>query len=98
MTCHQLLCWHVAWIIVSSIGKEEQCRHLNPALKCVASKYSGLYVQCRHLIPALNGCAARAQYTTTHPIVSESPGHTCIDNITTESSFDQQSYLGHLCT
>ena len=49
------------------------------------------YVQCRHLILALNVGAARAWYTTAHPIATHFPGHECTDDLTTERGFDTQA-------
>ena len=48
--------------------------------------------QCRHLISALNAWAARAEYTTASPIASRFPGQGCMDDVTTERSFDSQGY------
>ena len=48
-------------------------------------------IQCQHLIPALNAWAARAEYTTAHPIATQFPGHGCMYDLTTERSFDSQA-------
>ena len=37
--------------------------------------------QCRHLIHALNAWAAQTLYNTARPIVTQFPGHGCIDNL-----------------
>ena len=39
-----------------------------------------------HLIPAVN-----AQYTTVRPIATQFPGHGCLDDLTTERSFNSQA-------
>ena len=44
-------------------------------------------IQCRHLIPALNVLAAQ----TARPIATQFPGYGCMDDLTTERSFDLQA-------
>ena len=68
--------------------------HLLTYIKYIVKTTLG--VQCQHLFPALNGQAARRYYTTARPIAIQFPGHECIDNHTTEPSFDPQATcVGH---
>ena len=57
---------------------------LNKAKESVISRL----LQCRHSIPALNAWAAKAEYTTARLIATQSPGHRCMDDLTTGRSFD----------
>ena len=50
-------------------------------------------LQCQDLIPVLHEWAARASYTTASPVVTQFPGHTCMDRLSTERSVDSQASL-----
>ena len=50
-------------------------------------------VQTFNLIPTLNAWAARAPQTIARPIALQFPGHSCIDDLITELSFDSQAML-----
>ena len=56
-----------------------------------ASPICSLRSQYRHLIPALYAWAARASYTTARPIAIQFPKHGCMDDVSTERSFDSQA-------
>ena len=62
-------------------------RATNDMTRRVMIKPCGV-LRCRHLIPALNAWATRAFYTTPCPIVRQFSWHGCIDDLTTERSFD----------
>ena len=55
------------------------------------SKSKSLSLQCQHLIIALNSWPARAYYTTKRPTAILFTGHRCMDDLTTERSFDSQA-------
>ena len=55
-------------------------------------------LQCQHLIPAPNAWSVWAyMYTTARPIDTQFLGHGCMDDLTTERSFDLQAMPAGTC-
>ena len=50
-----------------------------------------LVIQCQQFIPTLNALAAQALYRTAHTTAIQFPGNVCMDDLTTELSFDSKA-------